>query len=156
MSASARKEDSKPVLGSPAPEPGLSSADDLVPDALPKHASEPDLGGAAQAHLEGTHPPVPAGDTPPAPATLEDPPGPAPGGGSVLTTVTVSGRDPRTAPGAASTVTAPAAAQPPEPRPDPPKPVATSVTVPKSILAKPSTPPEPRYLLSIPPSPSTR
>lgn len=155
VSASARKEDSKPVLGSPAPEPGLSSADDLVPDALPKHASEPDLGGAAQAHLEGTHPPVPAGDTPPAPATLEDPPGPAPGGGSVLTTVTVSGRDPRTAPGAASTVTAPAAAQPPEPRPDPPKPVATSVTVPKSILAKPSTPPEPRYLLSIPPSPST-
>uniref|UniRef100_A0A8C3X5B2 Death-inducer obliterator 1 n=1 Tax=Catagonus wagneri TaxID=51154 RepID=A0A8C3X5B2_9CETA len=155
LSASARKEDSRSVLESSPPGPALGSADDLVPETLPENVSEPNLGGATPARLEGKPVPAPAGDGHPVPATLEGPLGPAPGGGSVLTTVTVSGRDPRTAPGVASVVTAPAAAHPSEPRQEPPKPVATSVTVPKSILAKPSASPEPRYLLSIPPSPST-
>ncbi|XP_067564783.1 death-inducer obliterator 1 [Pseudorca crassidens] len=158
-STSAKKEDSKSKHDSSASEPALSSADHAAPETLPENASEPDLESAARAHLEGRSLPVPPEDGHPEPSALEGAPCPAPGGGGVLTTVTVSGRDPRTAPGGPSMGTAPSAARPDsahpaEPRQDVPKPVPTSVTVPKSILAKPSASPEPRYLLSVPPSPS--
>ncbi|XP_066899304.1 death-inducer obliterator 1-like [Kogia breviceps] len=158
-STSAKKEDSKSKHDSSASEPALSSADDVAAETLPENASEPDLESAAHAHLEGKSLPVPPEDGHPEPSALEGAPCPAPGGGGVLTTVTVSGRDPGTAPGGPSTGTAPSAARPgsahpAEPRQGVPNPVPTSVMVPKSILVKPSTSPEPRYLLSVPPSPS--
>nr|XP_058933131.1 death-inducer obliterator 1-like [Kogia breviceps] len=158
-STSAKKEDSKSEHDNSASEPALSSADDVAAETLPENASEPDLESAAHAHLEGKSLPVPPEDGHPEPSALEGAPCPAPGGGGVLTTVTVSGRDPGTAPGGPSTGTAPSAARPgsahpAEPQQGVPKPVPTSVTVPKSILVKPSTSPEPRYLLLVPPSPS--
>ncbi|XP_070237534.1 death-inducer obliterator 1 isoform X1 [Bos mutus] len=159
LSASVKKEESKSKRDSPPPEPVLSEADDTAPETPPENASEPDLESAAHTHLEGKYLPVPLEDNQPEPPALEGLPCPTPGGGSVLTMVTMSGRDPRTALGGPSTATASAATHlegttPAEPRQDVPKPVPPSVTVPKSILAKPSASPEPRYLLSVPPSPS--
>lgn len=161
LSASVKKEESKSKRDSPPPEPVLSEADDTAPETPPENASEPDLESAAHTHLEGKYLPVPLEDNQPEPPALEGLPCPTPGGGSVLTMVTMSGRDPRTALGGPSTATASAATHlegttPAEPRQDVPKPVPPSVTVPKSILAKPSASPEPRYLLSVPPSPSIR
>ena len=83
---------------------------------------------AARTHLERKYLPVPLEDSQPEPPALEGLPCPTPGGGSVLTTVTMSGRDPRTALGGPSTATAPAATHPEgttpaEPRQDAPKPV---------------------------------
>ncbi|XP_057560262.1 death-inducer obliterator 1 isoform X2 [Hippopotamus amphibius kiboko] len=159
LSASAKKEESQSKQDSSPSEPALGPADDAAPETLPESAVEPDLESAARAHVEGRYLPGPPEDGRPEPSALEGAPYPASGGGSVLTAVTVSGRDPRTALGGPSSVPAPAAArpddtQPAEPRQDILKAVPTSVTVPKSILAKPSTSPEPRYLLSVPPSPS--
>ncbi|XP_030069497.1 death-inducer obliterator 1 isoform X2 [Microcaecilia unicolor] len=81
----------------------------------------------------------------------------------VTTTVTLSGRDPRTAVNRPpSTVTlAPDVVSSPalekvsveETKPDMPKPLATMFSAPKSILMKPSSSPDPRYLTA--PSPST-
>lgn len=160
--SASKKEEPKPKHDSPPPsEPAVSSADELVPETVPEAASEPDPGGAFEAPLERKCPPGPPGDSHPEPSTLEGPSGLASCGGGVLTTVTMSGRDPRTAQSGASTVTTPAAAHSEpaplaEPRQDVPKPSVASVLVPKSILAKPSSSPEPRYLLSVPPSPSIR
>uniref|UniRef100_A0A8C9KM29 TFIIS central domain-containing protein n=1 Tax=Panthera tigris altaica TaxID=74533 RepID=A0A8C9KM29_PANTA len=157
LSAS-KKEESRSKYDT-TPEPVLSSADDVVPEALPESASEPDPDSAApHAHSERKYFPVPPGDSHPEPSALEGPSCPATCGGPVLTTVTVSGRDPRPPPGGSCTVTAPAAARPDgahpaESRQEVLKPAVTSVTVPKSILAKPSSSPEPRYLLPVPPSP---
>lgn len=160
LSAS-KKEESKPKCETSPSEPVLSSADEAVPEALPENASEPDLESASHAHLERKYFPVPPGDSRPEPSALEGPSCPATCGGTVLTTVTVSGRDPRTASSGSCTVTAPAAARPDgahpvEPRQDVLKPAVTSVTAPKSILAKPSLSPEPRYLLPVPPPPRVR
>lgn len=161
LSAYAKKEESKPKYDASASEPVLSSADEVILETLPENASEPDLESASHAHLERKFFPVPPGDGHPEPSPLEGPSCPASCGGGLLTTVTVSGRDPRTASSGSCTVVAPAAArlddsQQAEPRQDVVKPAATSVTTPKSILAKPSLSPEPRYLLSVPPSPSIR
>lgn len=159
LSASAKKEESKSKCDASPSDLVLSSADEVMPDTLPENASEPDLESASHAHLERKYCPVPPGDGHPEPSTLEGHSScPASSGGGVLTTVTVSGRDPRTAPSGSCTVAVPTAAHldsthPVEPRQDVLKPAATSVTVPKSILAKPSSSPEPRYLLSVPPSP---
>ncbi|XP_004430572.1 PREDICTED: death-inducer obliterator 1 [Ceratotherium simum simum] len=160
LSVSAKKEESKSKYDSSPSDPLLSSVDEVVPETLPENASEADLESASPAHLERKYFAVPPGDGHPEPSALEGASScPASCGGGVLTTVTVSGRDPRTAPSGSCTVTVPTAAHldsthPMEPRQDIPKPAATSVTVPKSILAKPSSSPEPRYLLSVPPSPS--
>ncbi|EQB77206.1 death-inducer obliterator 1 isoform b [Camelus ferus] len=153
LSASAGKEEPKPKHASAPSEPALSSAGEAAPEALPDSTSEPGL--------QGEWLPAPPGDGHPEASTLGDTPCPASCGGGVLTTVTVSGRDPRTAPGGPCAVSAPAAARPDsappvEPRQDILKPAVASVTVPKSILAKPSASPEPRYLLSVTPSPSVR
>ncbi|XP_025787897.1 death-inducer obliterator 1 [Puma concolor] len=157
--STSKKEESRSKYDTAPSEPVLSSADDAVPEALPESASEPDLDSAAShTHLERKYFPVPPGDGHLEPSALEGPSCPATCGGPVLTTVTVSGRDPRTAPGGSCTVTTPAAARPDgahpaESRQEVLKPAVTSVTVPKSILAKPSSSPEPRYLLPVPPSP---
>lgn len=160
LSASKKEEPKSKYEASPS-EPVLSSADEMISETLPENASEPDLESASHAHLERKYFPVPPGDSHPEPSTLEGPSGPATSGGTVLTTVTVSGRDPRTASSGSCTVTAPAAARQDgahtvEPRQDVLKPAVTSVTVPKSILAKPSSSPEPRYLLPVPPPPRIR
>ncbi|XP_072657760.1 death-inducer obliterator 1 isoform X1 [Canis lupus baileyi] len=157
LSASKKEEPKSKYEASPS-EPVLSSADEMISETLPENASEPDLESASHAHLERKYFPVPPGDSHPEPSSLEGPSGPATCGGTVLTTVTVSGRDPRTASSGSCTVTAPAAARQDgahtvEPRQDVLKPAVTSVTVPKSILAKPSSSPEPRYLLPVPPPP---
>ncbi|XP_054549884.1 death-inducer obliterator 1 [Talpa occidentalis] len=152
LSMPARREDSRPKREGPTPEPGLSPADDALPETTAESAPEPDRSSAPRPLLEKKAFPGPPGD--PESSTPEG----ASCGAGVLTTVTVSGRDPRTAPGSTCAAPAPSAARPDgthavEPRPDAMKPPVTSVTLPKSILAKPSSSPEPRYLLSVPPSP---
>ncbi|XP_023603210.1 death-inducer obliterator 1 isoform X2 [Myotis lucifugus] len=158
LSAPAKKEESKSKHDSSACEPALSSAGEAVPESLPENTSEPDPESASQTLLERRYLSEAPGDGPPEPCAPEGPSCPASCGGTVLTTVTMSGRDPRTAQSAASTVMTPAAALPgsthlAEPSQEVLKPAATAVLVPKSILAKPSSSPEPRYLLSVPPSP---
>ncbi|KAG8513298.1 Death-inducer obliterator 1, partial [Galemys pyrenaicus] len=155
LSAPARREEARPKREAPL-EPGLSPADGVLPESAANGAPAPDRGAAPRVPLEREPFPGPPGD--PESSAPEATSCPASCGAVVLTTVTVSGRDPRTAPGSASMVLAPSAArpdsaQPAEPRPDSVKPPAASVTLPKSILAKPSSSPEPRYLLSVPPSP---
>ncbi|XP_045742037.1 death-inducer obliterator 1 [Mirounga angustirostris] len=151
-----QKEESNSKHETSLSEPVLSSADEAIPETLPEKASEPDLESASHTHPERKYFPVPPGDSHPESSALEGPSCPATCGGPVLTTVTVSGRDPRTASSGSCTVTAPAAARPDgahpaEPRQDVLKPTVTSVTVPKSILAKPSSSPEPRYLVPVAP-----
>ncbi|CAK6447258.1 unnamed protein product [Pipistrellus nathusii] len=158
LSAPAKKEESKSKCDSAACEPAFSSAEEAVPESLPENSSEPDPESASQALSERRYFPEAPGDGPPEPSALEGPSCPASCGGTVLTTVTMSGRDPRTAQSAASTVMTPAAAlpgsaHPAEPQQEVLKPAATTVLVPKSILAKPSSSPEPRYLMSVPPPP---
>lgn len=158
VSVSAKKEESKPKHDSSPSEPVFSSADEVMP-ALPENASEPDPESNSRAHSERKGFPGPPADSHPEPSALEGPSCPASCGAAVLTTVTMSGRDPRTAQSGSSAVTTPAAAHPDsihpaEPRPDVLKPAVASVLVPKSILAKPSSSPEPRYVLAAPPSPS--
>lgn len=160
VSVSAKKEESKPKHDSSPSEPVFSSADEVMP-ALPENASEPDPESNSRAHSERKGFPGPPADSHPEPSALEGPSCPASCGAAVLTTVTMSGRDPRTAQSGSSAVTTPAAAHPDsihpaEPRPDVLKPAVASVLVPKSILAKPSSSPEPRYVLAAPPSPSIR
>ncbi|XP_036179430.1 death-inducer obliterator 1 isoform X2 [Myotis myotis] len=159
LSAPAKKEESKSKHDSSACEPALSSAGEAVPESLPENTSEPDPESASQTLSERRYLSEAPGDGPPEPCAPEGPSCPASCGGTVLTTVTMSGRDPRTAQSAASTVMPPAAALPgsthlAEPPQEVLKPATTAVLVPKSILAKPSSSPEPRYLLSVPPSPS--
>lgn len=161
LSAPAKKEEPKSKYDGSACEPVFSSADEAGPESLPENTSEPDPESASQALLERRYFPGTPGDGPPEPSALEGPSCSASCGDMVFTTVTMSGRDPRTAQSTASTVMTPAAALPgsthsSEPQQEVLKPAATTVLVPKSILAKPSSSPEPRYLLSVPPSPSIR
>ncbi|XP_028379447.1 death-inducer obliterator 1 [Phyllostomus discolor] len=142
LSAPAKKEEPKPKYDGAAPEPALGPANDMAPETLPQSASP--------AHSERGLPGAP-GDGHPEPSAREGPSCPAPSGVAMVTTVTVSGRDPRTAQSTASTAPAPDSTQLAEAPQDVLKP---PVLVPKSILAKPSPSPEPRYLLSVPPSPS--
>ncbi|XP_036915936.1 death-inducer obliterator 1 [Sturnira hondurensis] len=149
-SAPAKKEEPKSKYDGAPSEPALSSGNGGVPDTLPKDESTVEPEGAAPAPLERGLPGA-LGDGHPEPSAPEGPSGPAPSGVAMVTTVTVSGRDPRTAQSAASTAPTPDGAQLAEPPQDVLKP---PVLMPKSILAKPSPSPEPRYLLSVPPSPS--
>lgn len=161
LSASAKKEDIKPKYDSSPPDPLPNSADEGPAETLPENALEPEPESAPRADLERRHLPGPPGEGRPEPSLLEDlSPCPASCGGGVVTTVTVSGRDPRTALSGSCMATASTtvhldSTHTVEARPDMLKPALTSVTVPKSILAKPSSSPDPRYL-SLPPSPNTR
>uniref|UniRef100_A0A2K5EXG4 Death-inducer obliterator 1 n=1 Tax=Aotus nancymaae TaxID=37293 RepID=A0A2K5EXG4_AOTNA len=160
LSAPVKKEDLKAKHESSAPGPAPDSADEGIPEALPEVAPEPGLENASHPNVDRTYFSGPPGDGHPEPSPPEDlSPCPASCGSGVVTTVTVSGRDPRTAPSSSCTAVASAAARPDsthmvETRQDVPKPALTSVMVPKSILAKPSSSPDPRYL-SVPPSPNT-
>ncbi|KAM6147531.1 LOW QUALITY PROTEIN: death-inducer obliterator 1-like [Erethizon dorsatum] len=152
LSISAKKEDLKPKSGSssPDPVPHLSSEGSAV--ALPKGASEPHPERASGPEPERKYVPVLPGDRCAGPSPLE---GLSSCPVGMVTTVTVSSRDPRTA---VVTVTASAAshldsAHTVEARPDLLKPALPSVTLPESILAKPSSTLDLRRL-SVPPSPS--
>ncbi|XP_062947763.1 death-inducer obliterator 1 isoform X2 [Cynocephalus volans] len=159
LSASAKKEDLKSKYDSSPSGLVPNSADEVIPETLTENVSEPDLESASHPNPERKYFPGPPGDSHPEPSPLEGlPPCPASCGGGVVTTVTVSGRDPRTALSGSCTVAASIAAHPDsihtvESKQDVVKPALTSVTVPKSILAKPSSSPDPRYL-SVPPSPN--
>ncbi|XP_045688675.1 death-inducer obliterator 1 [Phyllostomus hastatus] len=146
----AKKEDPRPKHDGAASEPALGPASDMAPETLPGSASAEEPESTAPPPSERGLPGAP-GDGHPEPSAREGPSCPAPSGVAMVTTVTVSGRDPRTAQSAASTAPAPDNTQPAEAPQDVPKP---PVLVPKSILAKPSPTPEPRYLLSVPPAPS--
>ncbi|XP_008067762.1 death-inducer obliterator 1 [Carlito syrichta] len=153
---SAKKEDLRPRHDSSPPSSLPNTAEEVAPGALSEHASGPDLGSPPHPYGEGASLPGPPGDGPPEPCVLEDPlPCPVSCGGEVVTTVTVSGRDPRTAPGTLCTASAATAARldsthTVESKQDGPKPVPPSTVVPKSILAKPSSSPDPRYLSASP------
>ncbi|XP_012510087.1 PREDICTED: death-inducer obliterator 1 [Propithecus coquereli] len=158
LSASTKKEDLKPKYDSSPADAVPASADEVILEALPEDASQPDLESASHPNTGRQYFPGPPGDSHPEPSLLEDlAPCPASCGGGVVTTVTVSGRDPRTAPGSSCTGPPSTAAHADgthtgETRADVPKPAVTSVMVPKSILAKPSSSPDPRHL-SVSPSP---
>ncbi|GAB1287323.1 Death-inducer obliterator 1 [Apodemus speciosus] len=159
LSASSKKEDLKPRHESSPPDAVPSTADEGIAETLPENASEPDLESISNLNQERKCFPESPGDSHPEPSSLGGlSPSSASGGNGVVTTVTVSGRDPRTALSGSCTVTASMAAQvdnsqTSETKLDMLKPVLTSAVVPKSILAKPSSSPDPRYL-SVPPSPS--
>ncbi|XP_021050532.1 death-inducer obliterator 1 isoform X2 [Mus pahari] len=159
LSASSKKEDFKPRHDSSPPDAVPNTADEGIPDTLPENASEPDPESVSSLNQERKCFPESSGDSHPEPSSLGGlSPSSASGGSGVVTTVTVSGRDPRTALSGSCTVTASMAAQldnsqASEAKLDMIKPALTSAVVPKSILAKPSSSPDPRYL-TVPPSPS--
>ncbi|XP_031228843.1 death-inducer obliterator 1 [Mastomys coucha] len=159
LSASSKKEDLKPRHDSSPPDAVPNTVDEGIAETLPENTSEPDLESMSSLNQERKGFPESPGDSHPEPSSLGGlSPSSASGGSGVVTTVTVSGRDPRTALSGSCTVTASMAAQldnsqASETKLDMLKPTLTSAVVPKSILAKPSSSPDPRYL-SVPPSPS--
>lgn len=161
LSASAKKEDLKSKYDNSPSDPVPNSAGEGIAETLPENASEVDLESAPHPNLERKYFSGSPGESHSEPSPQEGLPHcPASCGGGVVTTVTVSGRDPRTALSGSCMVTASTAAQldsthMAETKPDVLKPALTPVMVPKSILAKPSSSPDPRYL-SVPPSPNIR
>lgn len=159
LSASSKKEDLKARHDSSPPDTVPSTADEGIAET-PENTCEPDLETVSSLNQERKGFPESAGDSHPEPSSLDGLSSSfASGGSGVVTTVTVSGRDPRTALSGSCTVTASMAAhmdnsQTSETKLDILKPALTSAVVPKSILAKPSSSPDPRYL-SVPPSPNT-
>ncbi|KAM5246273.1 death-inducer obliterator 1 [Ctenodactylus gundi] len=157
LSTYAKKEDLKSKLDSSPPEPVPHLSDEGSTETVPEIASESDLESASGPNQERKYLTGPPGDSHVETSSLEGSvPCPSCVSG-VVTTVTVSGRDPRTAVSGLCSVTASTAAHldsthTVETKPDVLKPALTSVTIPKSILAKPSSSPDPRYL-SVSPSP---
>ncbi|KAM6147526.1 LOW QUALITY PROTEIN: death-inducer obliterator 1-like [Erethizon dorsatum] len=155
LSPSAKKEDLKPKPGSSPPDlvPHLSSEGSA--EALPKGASEPHPERASGPEPERKYVPGHPGDRCARPSPLE---GLSSCPVGMVTTVTVSNRDPRTAVSRTCPITASAGSHwdsihTVEARPDLLKPALPSVMLPKSILAKPSSSLDLRRL-SVPPSPS--
>ncbi|XP_062951334.1 LOW QUALITY PROTEIN: death-inducer obliterator 1-like [Cynocephalus volans] len=143
--ASAKKEDLKSKCVSSPSDPVPNSADEGIPGTLPRNASEPDLESASHPDLERKYFPGPPGDFIPELSPLEG------CGNAVVTTVVMSSWDSRTAPSGSCTVTASIPAQSDsahvvETKQDTPMPALTSVTVPRFILAKPSSSPDPGHL----------
>ncbi|EDL88794.1 death associated transcription factor 1 (predicted), isoform CRA_b [Rattus norvegicus] len=159
LSASSKKEDLKARHDSSPPDAVPSTADEGIAET-PENTCDPDLETVSSLNQERKGFPESAGDSHPEPSSLDGLSSSfASGGSGVVTTVTVSGRDPRTALSGSCTVTASMAAhmdnsQTSETKLEILKPALTSAVVPKSILAKPSSSPDPRYL-SVPPSPNT-
>ncbi|XP_042638727.1 death-inducer obliterator 1 [Orycteropus afer afer] len=153
-SGSAKKEEARSKCDSAPSEP-TPPANEGTPDSPPEGTAEPELKHTPCPDAEISHPPVPPGLGHPEPAPLQDFTSfPASCGSPVVTTVTVSGRDPRTVPGGVGAVTGtvaarptsgllPESAHPVEAKQDVLKPALASVVLPKSILAKPSSSPEP-------------
>lgn len=98
LSAPARKEEPKPKYDGAAPEPAVGPANDPAPEPLPESASA----APSERGLPGA-----PGDSCPEPSAEGGPSCPAPSGVAMVTTVTVSGRDPRTAQSAASAAPTP-------------------------------------------------
>ncbi|XP_012885825.1 PREDICTED: death-inducer obliterator 1 [Dipodomys ordii] len=151
LSTSVKKDDLKSKYDSSPSDPVPGSAGERITETLPESASEPDLGSASHPLLERRCFPGPSGEDHPEPSPLEGLPASAAScGAGVVTTVTVSGRDPRTALSGLCTVTTSTVAHldsthTAEAKSDMLKPALTPVMVPKSILAKPSPSSDPRY-----------
>lgn len=157
LSLSAKKEDlkSKPRSSLPGRVLHVSGEGSVV--ALLKDASEPCLGRTSGPKPEGKYVAGAPGDRHARPSPLEGLPG-FPGG--VVTTVTVSSRDPRTTMGRSCTVMASAAnhldsVHAAGAKPGLLKPAVPSVMLPKSILVKPTSSLNPRHP-SVLPSPGVR
>ena len=146
------KPEVQPKYESSAPTPAAESAKEAVSD----DAMETDAGPVAetvpQPVVERTYIPTTQGhDNTDSSVPEEASAFPASCAGGVVTTVTVSGRDPRTAMSSSSGTVTPALRPGPAPdkvaagdtKHETSKPV---MTVPKSILTKPSSSPDPRYL----------
>ncbi|KAM4842641.1 death-inducer obliterator 1 isoform 2-T8 [Thomomys bottae] len=159
LSASMKKDDLKSKYDSSPSDTVPGSANEVITETLPESTSEPDLESVSRPALERKYFPGPPGESHPEASPLEGlPPSSAPCGAGVVTTVTMSGRDPRTALSGLCTVTTSTATHLDSPhaaeaKPDMLKPALTPVMVPKSILAKPSPSSDPRYL-SVSPSPN--
>ncbi|XP_062948728.1 LOW QUALITY PROTEIN: death-inducer obliterator 1-like [Cynocephalus volans] len=143
--ASAKKEDLKSKCVSSPSDPVPNSADEGIPGTLPRNASEPDLESASHSNLERKYFPGPPGGVIPELSPVEG------HRNAVVTTVTMSSWDSRTAPSGSCTVTASIAAQPDsahvvETKQDTPMPALTSLMVPRFILANPSSSPDPGHL----------
>lgn len=146
------KPEVQPKYESSAPAPTAEPAREAVSES----AMETDVGPVAetvsQSSVERTYIPTTQGHNNTDSSVPEEASAfPASSASGVVTTVTVSGRDPRTAMSSSSGVATPALRSGPAPdkvstgetKQETSKPV---MTVPKSILTKPSSSPDPRYL----------
>lgn len=132
-----------------------SSSAEPAKEAVPENTEETEVGSAAEAvsqsSLERTYIPTTQGHNSTDSSSEEPSTFPASCTGGVVTTVTVSGRDPRTAMSSSSGTTTTALrsgtasdkVSTGETKQEMSKPV---MTVPKSILTKPSSSPDRRYL----------
>lgn len=146
------KPEVQPKYESSAPAPTAEPAK----EAVSENAMETEVGPVAetvsQSTVERTYIPTAQGPNNADSSVPEEASAfPASCAGGVVTTVTVSGRDPRTAMSSSSGIVTPALRSGPasdkvstgETKQETSKPV---MTVPKSILTKPSSSPDPRYL----------
>lgn len=158
-SSSAKKAEPKPETKS-KPESSTPADNVEAEKEEPESVPEPVSGSATdvlpQPSLERTYVPLVQGQTnPESLLPNESSLYPTSYAGGVVTTVTVSGKDPRTAM-STSTVSAAAAAGASVLYPTPEKvSIGESNPPPKSILTKPSASSDPRYL-TVPPSPNVR
>lgn len=156
--APAKKAESKskpevqPKYESSAPSPPAEPAKETVPENAMETEVAPAAETVSQTTVEGTYIPTTQGHNNTDSSVPEEPPAfPASCSAGVVTTVTVSGRDPRTAMSGSLGVVTPALRSGPaadkvstgETKQETPKPV---MTIPKSILTKPSSSPDARYL----------
>ncbi|XP_065502082.1 death-inducer obliterator 1 [Caloenas nicobarica] len=146
------KPEVQPKYESSAPSPPAEPAKEAVPENAMETEVAPAAETISQTTVERTYVPTTQGHNNTDSSVPEEPPAfPASCAGGVVTTVTVSGRDPRTAMSGSSGVVMPALRSGPaadkvstgETKQETPKP---AMTIPKSILTKPSSSPDPRYL----------
>ncbi|KAM8798232.1 death-inducer obliterator 1 [Eudromia elegans] len=152
--ASAKKAESKSKPEAQPKHEGSSATTEPAKEAVPEDTAEPEAGpvteSISQSSLERDYvPAAPAHNSGDSTLSEEASAFPATCMGGVVTTVTVSGRDPRTAVSGSSGITT-SALRPAsdkvsvgEAKQEVPKPI---VTIPKSILTKPTSSPDPRYL----------
>ncbi|KFZ61530.1 Death-inducer obliterator 1, partial [Antrostomus carolinensis] len=156
--ASVKKVESKskpevqPKYESSAPTPTAEPVKEAVSETPVETEVGPVAETVSQSSVERTYVPTTQGHSNTDPSAPEETSVfPASCAGGVVTTVTVSGRDPRTAMSSSSGIVTPALRSGPasekvstgETKQETSKPV---MTVPKSILTKPSSSPDPRYL----------
>uniref|UniRef100_F7DIQ2 TFIIS central domain-containing protein n=1 Tax=Ornithorhynchus anatinus TaxID=9258 RepID=F7DIQ2_ORNAN len=162
-STSAKKVEPKSKYDSTVSGTTAQSTDEVASETADDATLESDVENIPQPNVEKNFP-VSQGQSNAEPSVLEEssvyPISCA--AGVVTTTVTVSGRDPRTAMSSSTVASAlrtssgtltDKGASTGETKQEMPKPVVTPTAVPKSILAKPSSSPDPRYLV-VPPSPN--
>uniref|UniRef100_G3W6X4 Death-inducer obliterator 1 n=1 Tax=Sarcophilus harrisii TaxID=9305 RepID=G3W6X4_SARHA len=164
LSVSTKKMESKSKFDSSGSGSISNPPDELISEVIAENPSEPEVESISQMNLERNYFPVPLGHSNAEPSSVEESSSyPISCSAGVVTTVTVSGRDPRTALSSSVAINTSATRLSSGPLTDKLltgeikqemlKPVLTPTAVPKSILAKPSSLPDSRYL-SVPPSPN--